>query len=271
MTQLDFHIRHEVTPERCWTILSAIAAGEDFGYVTQADRQLTRLRQLELLDNQTAQMELTELGQSLVEIGRQKPNLVFDLLHYLHYTRWSVAQPHLNSSFWSYQSYCNLLYERQECALDVPFKEQTANELDIQIRSSALFGPYVEQKTRKGAVSISPNTLNGIQRWLTDLTPPVIEADSFSLRYFCPPELLLLAIGYVYALDNIEVGIELLLTPEKRTELCQLALLNPQALDRSLDWMLPLYPQVIQPGTRTGSYGRSIRLLIIPSLKEMSP
>lgn len=269
MSQLDFHIRHEVTPERCWAVLTALSTGEDYSYVTQADRQLTRLRQLELLTSQTGQPELTELGQTLIEIGQQKPNLIFDLLHYLHYARWDPAQPHLNSAFWSYQSYCHLLYDRQECVLDLPFKEQTANELDIQIHSSTLFGPYVAQKTRKGAVSISPNTLNGIQHWLAALTPPVIEADTFSLRYFCPPELLLLAIGYVYALDDTEAGVELLLTPEKRTALCKMVLLNPQALDRSLDWMMPLYPRLIQPGTRTGSYGQSIRLLKIPTPEDV--
>lgn len=269
MSQIDFHIRHEVTPERCWAVLSALAAGEDHSYVTQADRQLTRLRQLELLTNQADQLSVTALGQTLVEIGQQKTNLVFDLLHYLHYIRWTPVKPHLNSAFWSYQSYCHLLYDRHECVLDLPFKDQTANELDIQIRSSAIFGPYVEQKTRKGAVSISSNTLKGIQHWLATLTPPVIEADAFSLRYFCPPELLLLGIGYVYTLDDTEAGVELLLTPEKRIALCRLGLLNSQALDRSLDWMLPLYPQLIQPGTRTGSYGRSIRLLKIPIMEDV--
>lgn len=269
MSQLDFHIRHEVTPERCWAVLSAVTDGEDYSHVTQADRQVARLRQLELLTNQTGQPDVTALGQTLVEIGQQKTNLVFDLLHYLHYTRWTSAKPHLNSAFWSYQSYCHLLYDRQECILNLPFKEQIANELDIQIRSSALFGPYVEQKTRKGVVSISPNTLNGIQHWLAALTPPVIEDDTFSLRYFCPPELLLLVVGYVYVLDDTEAGVELLLTPEKRTALCRLGLLNPQVVDRSLDWMLPLYPQLIQPGTRTGSYGRSIRLLKIPTMEDV--
>lgn len=266
MIQLDFHIRHEVTPDRCWTLLVALYSGDDYSHVIQADRQLTRLRQLNLVTSQTG---ITPLGKSLVEIGQQKTNVSFDLMHYLHYTRWTPTQPHLNSAFWSYQNYCHLLYDRQECTLALPFKEQIANEMDIQIRSSALFGPYVEQKTRKGVVSISPNTLNGIQHWLAALTPPVIEADDFSLRYFYPPELLLLAIGYVYNLDDIEAGVELLLTPEKRTALCRLGLLNPQALDRSLDWMLPLYPHLIQSGTQTGSYGRSIRLLRIPTMEDV--
>jgi hypothetical protein len=269
MSQLDFHIRHEVTPERCWTVLSALDAGEDYGHVVQAERQLSRLRQLDLLAGQALSPQLTKLGKTVVEVGQKNPKLTFDLLHYLHYTRWTSTRPHLNSAFWSYQSYCHLLYDRQECALDQSFKEQIANELDIQIRSSAFFGPYVQQKTRKGVVSISPNTLNGIQHWLAALTPPVILADTFSLRDFCPPGLLLLAIGHVYTSDDTEAGLELLLTPQKRTVLCRVGLLNPQALDRSLDWMLPLYSQIVQPGTRTGSYGRSIRLLRIPTMKDI--
>lgn len=271
MDKLDFHIRHEVTPERCWAVLIALVTGEDYSHITQADRQLTRLRQLDLLPQKAGQQTVTELGQTLVEIGQQKPSLVFDLFHYLHYTRWIPDKPHTYPAFWSYQLYCHMLCDRQECSLDLSFKEQIANEMDAHIWNSDLFGPYVAQKTRKGTVSISPNTLNGIQHWLAALTPPVIEDDTFSLRYFCPPELLLLAITQLYKAEGTEAGIELLLTPEKRTVLCRIGLLSSQALDRSLDWMLPLYPHLVQPGTRTGSYGRSIRLLRIPVLKDVLP
>jgi hypothetical protein len=269
MNQLDFHIRHEVTPERCWMTLSALSNSEPFDHITQATRQLTRLRQLELITGQSSQLELTESAQYLAEIGRQKPNLVFDLLHFLHYTRWTPIQPLLNSTFWTYQNYCHRLYEHRECVIDLPFKEQIANEMDTAIQTSAYFGRYVADRTRKGAVSISPNTLNGIQHWLVALTPPVIETNSFNLRYFCPPELLLLAVGHLYTLDDTAVGVEMLLTREKRLALGQLTLVDIQTLDRSLDWMLPLYPHLIQPGTRTGSYGRSIRLLQAPKLKDV--
>ena len=49
MSSLNFHVRHEVTPERTWDVLVAIAEGYSFSHVIQADRQVGRLRQLGLL------------------------------------------------------------------------------------------------------------------------------------------------------------------------------------------------------------------------------
>jgi len=59
----------------------------------------------------------------------------------------------------------------------------------------------------------------------------------------------------------------MLLTPERREMLYRICLLEP-ALDRALDWMLPLYPQVI-PGTRAGIYGRFVRLHKLPELSDL--
>jgi len=81
--------------------------------------------------------------------------------------------------------------------------------------------------------------------------------------------LLLLALGYVAQQTEAEIGIDLLLTPERREMLCHVCLLEPAALDRALDWMLPLYPQVIEPGTRAGVYGRFVRLHKMPELSDL--
>lgn len=267
MSGLNFHVRHEVTPDRAWDVLVVIAEGQDYSHVIQSDRQLGRLRQLGLVENE--EQTPTALGLALFQIGSRKREVVFELFHYLHYTLWDKTTPLENTASWSYMLYCNLLYERQECVLDLAFKEQIATEVDSLIRDSEIFGPYVEERTRKGAVSISPNTFNGIQHWLAMLTPPVIEMDLFSLRYFCPPELLLMALSYIAQQSSLDIGSELLLTSEKRDAICRLCLINPQALDRSLDWMLPLYPLIVQPGTRTGSYGRSVRLLRMPTIEDL--
>lgn len=48
-----------------------------------------------------------------------------------------------------------------------------------------------------------------------------------------------------------------------------ICLLEPAALDRALDWMLPLSPQVIEPGTRAGVYGRFVRLRKMPKLSDL--
>ncbi len=51
--------------------------------------------------------------------------------------------------------------------------------------------------------------------------------------------------------------------------LSRACLLEPTALDRALDWMLPLYPQVIEPGTHAGVYGRFVRLRKMPELSDL--
>lgn len=269
MSRLNFHPRHEVTPERAWEVLTAINTGADFSQVIQADRQLKRLQDLGLIKSRAGEHQPTADGQALCEAVTRKPEIVFELFHYLHYIQWDAAQPLKKTLFWSYRTCCQLLYERQQCTLDTTFKKQMADEMNTMISNSEMFGPHVEASTRKGAVSISHNTISGVQHWLAALNPIVIEDNIFTRRTFCPPELMVLAVGELYREAEVELGTEMLLLDDKLNAICQLCLLDPQVLTRSLDWMVPLYPQLVQPGTRTGSYGRSIRLLEMPTLNEV--
>ncbi|MBN1877088.1 MAG: hypothetical protein JXA33_22890 [Anaerolineae bacterium] len=118
-------------------------------------------------------------------------------------------------------------------------------------------------------MSLSKFSLVGATHWLKALTPPVIENDIFTRRHFCPPELALLALGWVGQATNGDLCIDFLLTPERRESLCRICLLDPSALDRVLDWTLPLYPTVVQPGTGAGVYGRFVRFLRWPELRDL--
>ena len=82
---LNFHVRHEVTPERTSEVLQAIARGDTFDHVTQFERQMGRLRQLGLVTG--TDLELTSLADMLLCITDAKPQLLPDLMHYIHYTR----------------------------------------------------------------------------------------------------------------------------------------------------------------------------------------
>jgi hypothetical protein len=95
--------------------------------------------------------------------------------------------------------------------------------------------------------------------------------EEFERRYFCPSQLALLAAGWVARTTGGEVGIDLLLTPERREEMSKLCLVDPSALDKVLDWMLPIYPKIIQPGTRAGAYGRFIRFRKWPQIEDFAP
>ena len=127
------------------------------------------------------------------------------------------------------------------------------------------------EQTQKAAISLSRDSLRGAYHWLQALIPPVIEDEHFNQRYFCSPELMLLSIGWVAQQMDGEIGIDYLITPERRESICRLCLLEPSALDRVLDWMLPNYSDVVQPGTSAGTYGRFLRFLKWPEIGDLLP
>jgi len=264
MTTLNFHVRHEVTPDRCWDVLYAIAKKDDYEHITQFDRQLSRLRSLGLVSKDGG---ITEQGSQLIRLGTHKIDLIPELFHFLHLTRWHETKPLEDTMFFTYRTYCNLLYERREVALDNE-REAITTELNQVISSVSAFADATSQMV-KGAVSLSVNSLLGVEKWLLRLSPSVVISDQFQCRHFCLPEVLVLALGIMTEEQGGEWGIDQLLTDEKRAFLCQLCFLDEQALDAALDWALPEYPDLAQEGTRIGSYGRFVRVWKMPSLGDL--
>jgi len=267
---LSFHVRHEITPERIIETFEAIARGQNADYVTQYERQMRRLRTLKLITGTATNPELTTQAQELLRITEAKPQLLPDLMHYLHYTCWSKYVPLEHTFSWTYRTVCNWLVEQGKCKLSYQWREAIVTHLLGIIRKSPYFESALTSDTKKGAISLSADSINGVLHWLRPLRPPVIEGDVFARRHFCPPELLLLALGYVAQQSGGGIDIDMLLPPERRAMICQICLLEPAALDRALDWMLPLYPEVVEPGTRTGAYGRFVRLHKVPELSDLA-
>src|SRR5688572_29840360 len=112
MASLNFHVRHEVTPERVWDVLSAVGNGSGIEHITQFDRQLSRLRQLRLVMPK-GEAELTEDGTEILRIGSKRIEAVWDLLHFLHFVRWQKSNPTEDTMFFTYHEYCNLLYSKR--------------------------------------------------------------------------------------------------------------------------------------------------------------
>lgn len=263
---LSFHIRHEVRPERAKDVLVSIANSEPYDHIVQVDRQLHHLGQLGLID----QLKLSKLGEIILGLCQTKPDLWGDLLHFVQYTLWNENRPDLNGFSWTYRNLSNYLWQHATVTgIDHKFFEPVVSSLINQAEHSTYFD--VEQ-TRKAAISLSRDSLRGGYHWLGSVMPPVIEnGTTFNRRYFCPPELLLLAIGWVAQQTEGELGIDLLLTPERREMICKVCLLDPTALDRVLDWTLPLYPEVMVAGTNAGVYGRFLRLLKWPEMSDLLP
>jgi hypothetical protein len=265
MAPLSFHIRHEVTPDRCSAVLRAVAEGITYQHVLQSDRQEARLRQLGLIADQ----ELSTNGKALVQVCYQKPTLWGDLLHFLHYTRWSPLEPTAHAFSWVYRQFTQLLWEARDIFVDDGYLKPAVSTLISSIEAEPAFANVIESKTRAGTVSLSTASLVGALSWLAALQPAVMNEQQFSCRFFCPPELMVLALGWVAQTSGGELGIDVLLSPERRKGLCMLCLLDPAGLDRSIDWALPLYAKCIQPGTRAGAYGRFVRFMHWPQITDL--
>lgn len=266
MATLSFHIRHEVTPDRCSAVFEAIAEGLPYQHITQGDRQEARLRQIGLVTGQ----ELSADGRAVAQICRQKPTLWGDLLHFLHYTRWSPAEPTAYAFSWVYRRFTDLLWEETHVLADESYLQPLVGTLIGAIETDPAFADVIKDKTRTGAISLSTSSLVGVLNWLAALQPPVMNGQHFSRRFFCSPELIVLALGWVARTSGGDLGIDILLTPERRKALCTLCLLDPAALDRSIDWALPLYSGCIKPGTRAGAYGRFVRFVRWPQLADLT-
>jgi len=266
MATLNFHVRHEVTPERVWGVLDAIATAVDYLHITQSDRQISRLRQLGLVSGKGTP-QLTEDGRQLHRIGQRRLDLVWELLHFLHYSRWRPNDPTANTMFFTYLDYCNLLYESKTTDLNAE-RDQFAAEMTQRISNVSYFTDMLSELA-KGAVSLSKSSLIGVEHWLAKLSPQVVANDQFEIRQYCPPELLLMALGYVTEMTNAQVGIEQPLTDERREILCRVCLIDDGVLNQMLEWLYPEYPDLVLPGTSTGRYGQFVRLLKLPSLKDI--
>lgn len=255
---ISLHVRHEVKPDRTFMALQAIEQGEAYDYVTQSDRQVTRLQQLGLVEKG----ELTDLGLSLALLCQQKPSLWADLVHFLHYTLWDTNRLGVS---WTYKQYSDAAWSLGDFKL-----AEAREEIVSSLVNQAELEPDIDVTDfKKEAASLSTDSLRGVEHWFAALTPPAIEDESFSRRSFCPPELLLMATAHIAQQTDASLGIDLLLTPARREAISRLCLLEPAALDRTFDWMLPLYPQIVTPGTTAGAYGRFIRFLRWPTMSDL--
>ena len=273
--KLTFHVPPDAGPEQVLLLVERLS--EEPGRFFSSNRELLEFAEtwsvdkrseipslaiaVGLLTRSNSGVGISERG---LQLQRLKPQVRFDVAHFMLYTGWSTAQPAKNVPLWSYRLVSDYFWEHSP--LDIL---QTAAGLVEEAinRSAQVFASVYGYDP--GTVSFSGKSIRGVRKWLEALRPPVIESDTFTRRHFCPPELLLLALGYVVRQTGGEPGIDLLLTPARREMLCRVCLLDPVALDRALDWMLPLYPQVVEPGTRTGAYGRFVRLHKMPELSDL--
>lgn len=219
-----------------------------------------------LLEKESEGIHLSGLAHSLAQIREEARA---DLLHYLMYTGWSEASPTDFLQSWAYRRVCNQYWEMG--TVDIPavadrLVEDIINEANTTFRAL--------QVDEFDDISFSNKSLTGAHKWMEALQPEVLEKygtkyRSFVRREFCPPELVVMGIGYILRDDPDATQLDILLSQDRRDALCQICLLEPSALDRVLDWAIPTFPDVISPGTTAGYYGRFIRLHKLPTFEDM--
>lgn len=233
-------------------ILNRVRDDYDF---TDRTEPLSLARLLGLLVDRDTGIGLSRMACT---IAAMRPASRADALHFLLATAWhDGADPGLACA-WAYRTFCDRLWTRGAVELSsVETKRTVADLLDA---ARAAF-PTLQ------FAALSPKSVLGMRTWLAALDPPVLSGDTFRRREICSLELLALAIGQVACDDGANVGVDLPMTPARREAICRLCLLEPAALDRALDRMIAAFPAFIEPGTRTGAFGRFVRLKTVPTIE----
>lgn len=237
------------------TIGEIVAQAEKLGFMIRDQQRLEALmtaRDLNLVKRD--ENVLTDEGKSLLRIEAVKPDLLADLVHGLQYTLWNEHQPGIHCFSWSYRTLCHLLWQAGNLALED--RRVLASEVEGRARSE--FG--------RPEIAFSPKSIGGAMLWLSEMSPAVLDGERFVRRSFCPPELFVLAVDFLYRSHGIDYGANLRLSEERRDEICQACLLEPSGFDRVLDYAQVQF-DYLERGVG-GGWGRYITLQRSPRLED---
>lgn len=274
-SSLTFHVPSEFAPDKALPLLKAIydekvvfssvkdlqTFAKEHGLSDRVEIQAMASATGLLQKKGNVEISLSSQANAIIQL---KTNIQADIVHYLLYTTWKQNQPDQYSFLWSYREVVDSYWG--QATVNVV---ETANLIAEEINNHTQTVFTSVEGYNLGEVSFSPKSIRGVRVWLEALTPPVIENNIFTRRSFCSPELALLAAGWVAQTMEGEIGIDFLMTPPRREAICRLCLIEPNTLDSVLDWMLPNYPEIVQPGTSAGVYGRYLRFLKWPEVTDL--
>lgn len=268
--KLTFHFPVAASPEKILILLRVlvqadepILKGDDLDQLAlDLSSHANRFTEARILAEQALDV-IEQTGEGLqanaraqVLLKKREP-IQYDLLHYLFWTAWRPeGSGQHQARSWLYRTLCNDLWGMGQARLDL----ETRRQITETTINQAIEDFQTVQGFSLEAFSAGRQTIAGGLEWLRHLKPPVLEGEMFSRRAACSGELFLLALSRSYQMTDSEVGMDLLLTPQRRDDISRLCLLEPLQFDRMLDWVLAMFPYLIAPGTRAGSYGRFVRL-----------
>lgn len=222
------------------------------------NENLTLMRSLSLLTSGTKEKnELTAKGIIFRKILDFNPQIFSDILHFIYYSTYDLDDKSILRS-WSYKTVSDLMWSKDIFVIDESTKEDIASKVSSTAES-------VFKKT----ISFSSRSVGGVVNWLEDMYPPLIHINTekkFILREFCPPPLFILALDYLYTLNEVEYKIPLILTDEKIEAICKICQLSKT----SFDDVMELTGESFSIIHEEGGWERRISLDKKPDLLEIS-
>jgi hypothetical protein len=277
MSKPTFHVRHNARPDLVQAFLELVseypdaddesliaygAAQSSYIGTTVNSAQNMRenaaqyLRDFGVLER--GQNRLTVQGEWLCNILFSKPALFAELMHYFFYSTWRPSNPEQNCFSWSYATTTNLLWSQAEATVDL---KRLANEVEVA----------ASQQFADVKVSLSADSMRGVLNWLLPLKPNVITETGntrhFTRRSFCPPELFVFAVDYVYQSRNIPYESNLLIEPDIQEAICQICVLELEGFERVADYAVLQFP-FLKRGMG-GGWGSYLLLERAPVLQDM--
>lgn len=277
MSKPTFHVRHNARPELIQAFLELISEypgaddeslieygavqGSYIGTAVNSAQNMREgaaqyLREFGIVERK--QNRLTAHGESLCKLMYSKPALFAEMMHYLFYSTWRSTEPERNGFSWSYATIINLLWSQSQGTIDL---KKLANEVEAA----------VNQRFPDVNVSISPDSMRWVYNWLPILKPEIItergNTRHFSRRSFCPPELFVFAVDYVYQSRTIPYESNLLIEPDIQEMICRVCVLEPESFERVADYAVLQFP-FLKRGMG-GGWGSYLLLERAPALQDI--
>ncbi|WP_117592497.1 hypothetical protein [Haloprofundus halophilus] len=178
--------------------------------------------------------ELTDFGRDLVDVLLYDEQLFYEMLHFRFSTVYGINPSPNNMMSWAYYEVSNILYNTAPIESFSDIKQDLAD--DIIYRSDQMTGPGFDDG-EPGA--FSRKSINGYQKFIEVLEPPVIEGGVIDLRSYAREELIISAIDYIYRSEvvapTLSYGDLLELSNEIEEVIGTVCLLAPQSIDEMIE------------------------------------
>lgn len=284
-TRKKFHVDHDVRPAHVTAILRQLSpfVGEVRGQLLNDlaanehkinphylfwNLKIMRVLRLTDMDEKSEAWRLTPRGVYLRVLAEWNLPAFNDMMHYLYYASWNFGDQEMATFSWTYQTVCNLLWERRPAVID-------GKALAAEVRDLA------QQQFNLDSVSITDYAIDGVYNWLRSLDPAFAWTDTKtrrretnSGRSACTPELLLMAIDYLYRTQGMAYNEPVLMDEEKVSIVCRLCLLDPLRWRSVLGRAVEQFPVLQRAGSTEGpqiTLERAPRLITWPGELDIAP